>query len=335
MNLAKNKITGYAISLAGIAFVTLALEPFHTRINSVTVVLPMLLVVLFVASVWGSRPALLASLTGVLCFNFFFLPPVRAFTIADPQNWIAFAAFLITAITAGQLSSYARRRADESETRRLEIERLYEELQTAFEKASHAEALRQSEKLKSALLDAVTHDLRTPLTSIKASVTTLLNDEFKLDVEGQQEFLEIINEETDHLNHFIENMVELARIEAGEISLRRSWGAIDEIISTALERAAPLIENHKVKLELERELPSVRVDAKALAEVIYTLIDNSAKYSPSETQITITTKRAENEMIEFAITDEGRGIPPEMREKVFSKFFRANAEDPPTQVQEA
>jgi len=95
---------------------------------------------------------------------------VHTFVIADSRNWIALAAFFITAITVGQLSARARTRAEEAERGRREIERLYEQLREAFEQASHAEALRQSEALKSALLDAVTHDIRTPLTSIKASV---------------------------------------------------------------------------------------------------------------------------------------------------------------------
>lgn len=323
------KYAGYVLALVGIAFITVTLQPYHEIISPATIVLPMLLIVLFVATVWGSRPAMFASVIGVLCFNYFFLPPIHTFTISNPHNWVAFAAFLITAITAGQLSSYARHRAEEAESGRIEIERLYKELQDAFEKASHTEALRESEKLKSALLDAVTHDLRTPLTSIKASVTTLLDDmktqaEFKLDKDGREEFLEIINEETDRLNHFIEGMVELARLEAGEMKLRRSWGAIDEIISAALERAAPRLEKHLITVELEKELPSVRVDAKALAEVIYTLLDNAAKYSPENSAVKMTAKRGQDEMVEFAIIDEGNSIPENMRESVFDKFFRAS-----------
>ena len=87
------------------------LAPFHAQINSTTIAFAFLLVVLFVAILWGSRPALLASVLGMLCFNFFFLQPVRSFTIADPQNWVALTAFFITAITVGQLSARARRRA--------------------------------------------------------------------------------------------------------------------------------------------------------------------------------------------------------------------------------
>ena len=210
MNFARfyqNKSIGYRVAVGGVITVTAVLGPFHNHINSITIALALLLVVLFVATIFGSRPALIASILGVLCFNFFFLPPFYTLTISESRNWIAFFAFLVTALTAGQLSSYARRRAEEAEQRQKEIERLYAKLQTAFEKESQAEAVKQSEKLKSALLDAVTHDLRTPLTSIKAAVTTLLTDRenVHLDNESKQEFLEIINEETDRLNKFIES----------------------------------------------------------------------------------------------------------------------------------
>src|SRR5215468_3723495 len=209
------KVSGYAFAVFGIAAVTAALSPFHDRLSSTTVALAMLLIVLFAATGWGSRPAILAALLGVVCFNFFFLPPFYAFTIADPQNWVALAAFLITALVAGELSARAKRRADEAEAGRLEIEGLYDEYRTAAERARQAEVFEQSERLKSALLDAVTHDLRTPLTAVKAAVTTLLDDtEVTLDDEAKREFLEVINEEADRLNHFVENMVELARIEA-------------------------------------------------------------------------------------------------------------------------
>jgi two-component system sensor histidine kinase KdpD len=167
---------GYCVALLGTFAVTLALKLFDHHVNYTTVALALLLVVLFVATIWDARPAVLASLLGFVCFNFFFLPPVGTFVIRDPDNWVALLAFLVIAITTGQLSSRAKRRAEEADAARLEIERLYRELQERFERSSHAQALKQSERLKSALLDAVTHDLRTPLTSIKASVTTLLDE---------------------------------------------------------------------------------------------------------------------------------------------------------------
>ena len=162
-----------AASLLAMAFLLV----FREKVNSTTVALTFLLVVLFIATFVGRNPALVASVIAVLCFNYYFLHPVGTWTIAEWENLVAWAAFTITAVTAGEISAYARRRAEEAERQKDEIKRLYDELQIAFEKSSEAEALRRNEKLKSALLDAVTHDLRTPLTSIKASVTTLLDSE--------------------------------------------------------------------------------------------------------------------------------------------------------------
>jgi K+-sensing histidine kinase KdpD len=324
--------TGYIVAVAGIVAVTAVLRLLGEHINSTTVALAMLLVVLFVAARWGARPAIVASVLGVFCFNFFFLRPLHTLTIADPDNWVALIAFLITAVTAGQLSASATRRAEEAEAGRREIERLYDELRLAFERASHAEALRQSERLKSALLDAVTHDLRTPLTSIKASVTTML-DELKtkasdaspavLSEEGRREMLEVINEECDRLNRFIEGLVEMARIEAGEFRLRRRWGTIEEMVEMALARAKTLTDQHRVEVDIERYLPIVLVDARAVSEVFYTLVDNAAKYSPAGTLIRIAGSRTENETIRATVEDCGPGIPIELRERVFDKFFRA------------
>lgn len=329
----------YLVSFLAIIGITLLLAPFSEEINATAIALALLLVILFIAAAFGSRPAFLASIVGVLCFNFFFLPPIHTFTIADPQNWIAFGAFLVTSLTAGQLSSYARRRAAESETRRQEIERLYRELQAAFAQASQAEAFRQSEQLKSALLDAVTHDLRTPLTSIKASVTTLLEGEKEaggtdenaivLDKESRLEFLDIINEETDRLNQFIGGMVSLARVEAGKMSLRKTWSEVEEIIGNAVERARIRLTGHRVIVETTGELPVVRVDAHSIAEVVYTLLDNAAKYSPENSEIRVAARHSEktDEMVEISVEDQGRGIIPEMRERVFEKFSRAAEND--------
>jgi two-component system sensor histidine kinase KdpD len=325
--------TGYLVAVMGIVAVTAIFKLFREQINSTTVALTLLLVVLFVATAWGSRPAVLASLLGVVCFNFFYLPPVGRMTIDAPDNWVALFSFLLTAFTAGQLSARARRRAEEADAARLEVERLYKELQDAFERASQTKALEQSERLKSALLDAVTHDLRTPLTSIKASVTTLLDDfqaktsddeeTIALDAEGRREMLDVIDEETDRLNRFIEGLVELARIEAGEMRLRRRWDSLEEIITMTLERAAPLTRAHEMQVALDDELPPVRVDARAVAEVLYTIIDNAAKYSPPGTRVKVAARRADERMIELSVEDEGSGIPLDLRERVFDKFFRA------------
>jgi two-component system sensor histidine kinase KdpD len=328
------------MAVAVVAGVTAVLKLFAEHINATTVALALLLNVLLIAMRWGSLPAMVASVLAMLCFKFFFLPPFGTLSIATPDNWIALAAFLITAVTVGQLSARAKRRAEEAESGRREIERLYAELRDAFERASHAEALRQSEKLKSALLDAVTHDLRTPLTSVKASITTLL-DEARGEADGEQpivldresriEMMEVIDQESDRLNRFIGGLIELARIEAGELQLRRRWGAVDDIISAALTRAEPVTRSHTIDLQIEKELPVVSVDERAVSEVVYTLIENAAKYSPAGTKIQIIAEHIGDGLVRMAVEDEGVGIPEELRERVFDRFFRATRDgDVPT-----
>lgn len=330
------KIAGYVLAILGIAAVTGALGPIQGQVNSTTVALALLVIVLLTATFWGRGPAVLASVAGMLSFNFFFLPPLYTWTIDDTQNWVALVAFLVTALTAGQLSERGKRRAKEAEAGRREIERLYTELRTAFERASYAEALKQSERLKSALLDAVTHDIRTPLTAIKASVTTLLDETntdvesagpVKLDNASRREMLEVINEETDRLNRFVEGLVELARIEAGELQLRLRWGTVEDIITSALARAQSLIHNHSVEVEVDHELPVVRVDAKAVSEVIYNLLENAAKFSPPGSKIRVSAQHWHNGTISMAVEDEGIGIPLALRERVFEKFFRGERTD--------
>jgi K+-sensing histidine kinase KdpD len=322
----------YALAVAGIIVVTISLKLFDGNINATTVALALLVVVLFVATAFGSGPAVVASLVGGVCFNYFFLPPVGTLNIADPHNWIALLAFLITAITAGQLSARAKRRAEEAYAAQQEVERLYHELQDSFERSSQAKALKQSERLKSALLDAVTHDLRTPLTSIKASVTTLLDGERsrergaaegQLGNEGRREMLEVIDEEADRLDRFIEGLMELARIEAGEMHLRRKWSSLNEIIVAAMKRAEPRTRAHRVELWLDEELPAVRVDERAMSEVVYVLVENAAKYSPPASVIRVLAKGGEESSVQLVVEDQGPGIPVELRERVFDKFFRA------------
>ena len=330
--LSERQLRGYVVAALSVAALTLVLKLLGGHVNATTVSLALLLNVLLIAIRWGSAPALVASILAMLCFNFFFLPPFGTFNIAATDNWIALIAFLVTAVTAGQLSARAEKRAEEAEQGKREIGRLYAELREAFERASHAEALRQSEKLKSALLDAVTHDLRTPLTSIKASITTLLDEvrgvgesPVALDPESRKEMMEIIDEESDRLSRFINGLIELARIEAGELQLRRRWGVVDEIISTALARAEPITRNHHIEVEVEKELPGVRVDERAVSEVVYTLVDNAAKYSAPGSRIRIRAQRADDDSIRMTVEDEGPGIAPDLRERVFDKFFRATS----------
>ncbi|HMQ02361.1 MAG TPA: DUF4118 domain-containing protein [Pyrinomonadaceae bacterium] len=324
-----NRTAKNLLSIAGIILLSAALLPFRQHLNPTEVSLALLLVVLFASSLFGSIAGLIASAIGIVCFNFFFLPPFYTFNITGSENLVAFGAFVVTALIAGQLSGYAKRRAEESEQRQSEIERLYDELKAAFEQASEAEAVRRSEQLKTALLDAVTHDLRTPLTSIKASVTTLLEDAKPafLDGKSRQEFLEIIDEECDRLNEFIENMVGIAKIEANALSLNRKLTSVEEIVGHAIERARASIGKRSVVVEIQDDLPYIFADAASISEVVFTLLDNAAKYSPAESTIMITARSAADDHVMISVQDQGKGIPAEMRDKIFDKFFQVEEQN--------
>lgn len=319
----RRALRGIAASAALVIGVFLLLLPFKEDLNTTEVALTLLLVVLLASTFFGSRAGLAASVAGILGFNFFFLPPFHTFTITGTENWTAFAAFVVTALVAGQLSGYAKRRAAESERQKREIEGLYDELRQAFDKASEAEALKRSEMLKTALLDAVTHDLRTPLTSIKASVTTLLDvpSKSEMDQAGQRELLEVIDEETDRLNEFVEGIVGIAKVESGALDLLRTPSSIQEIIEIAAGRASRILGNRLVETDIPADLPQVFVDPVSIAEVFFTLLDNAAKYSKEGSLIRVRARQMADG-IAVSVEDQGVGIPRPQRERVFDKFYR-------------
>jgi PAS domain S-box-containing protein len=200
------------------------------------------------------------------------------------------------------------------------------------------ESLRQSERLKAALLDAVTHDLRTPLTAIKGSVSILLGEgeapekQTALGSEGRRELLEIIDQETDRLNRLIEGHLALARSEAGAPPLSHAWGTVDEIMNLTRARAAALTRQHRLEVTIANQHTAVCIDARAVAEVLYLLLDNATKYAPAATCISLTADHAATDMIRLTIEDEGPGIPASLRERVFESFFRITHDDAPVAV---
>jgi two-component system sensor histidine kinase KdpD len=311
-------VSKYLASIVTITVLTVLMLPFRAHVNSTTVSLGFLLGVLLIATLYGSRAALVASLLAAFAFNFFFLSPYYTLTIYEPEDWVAVMVFLIVALTVGQLSATAKRRAEVAE-------KLYGDLQIAFEQASEAEAVKRSEKLKSALLDAVTHDLRTPLTSIKAATTMLIQEQTAvhttLQPEAQTDLLQVIDEETDRLNAFIESMVEMAQLESGAMTKDMAQVDVSELVANVLQRAADRTKGREVLVEIDPAVHFVRGDEKALAEALFNLVDNAVKYSPDGADIHIMAASEAN-VTSIAVEDEGRGVRMSERERIFEKFHR-------------
>jgi two-component system, OmpR family, sensor histidine kinase KdpD len=191
-----------------------------------------------------------------------------------------------------------------------------------LQEVSRTEALRQSDELKSALLASVSHNLRTPLTSIRTSIDSLLREDFNWDKDALREFHLIISEETYRLTRLVENLLEMARIEAGELHPLKQWSSLQEITDNALERYSAVMHDHKVIIDLDESLPSVRVDSRLLAEVLKNLLENAAKYSPGGTEITVSG-RIEGEELIISVSDQGSGIATDDLDRIFDKFYRA------------
>jgi two-component system sensor histidine kinase KdpD len=323
------RIWKWLVAGATVAVVVGALQA--ASVEHAVVAAPLLLLdVVVVARLFGFGPALVAAGLGAAAYSYFFLPPV-GFALESPDDWIAFITFTVTAVIAGELASRAERRAAEAQAGRLEIERLYQELRNAFERASEAEAARRNEALKAALLDALTHNLRTPLTAIKAAVTALIRSgvrrEPDLSLEGRIELLEVINEETDRLNRFIEGLSTTDRSELSRPA-HLQVVSVEEIVRTALMRAETVTRDHRMIVDLAADLPGVSVDKAAMTEVVYILVDNASKYAPRGTMIAVSASCADDHRVKISVTDEGPGIPPELRERVFEKFFRVPKREP-------
>ncbi len=190
----------------------------------------------------------------------------------------------------------------------------------AVEQVGQTEAAREAEKLRTALLDAVTHALRTPLTSIKASVTNLISNP-NLAAGQRQELLTIIDEESDRLNRLVGEAGEMARLDAGEVELKVEPHPIDHVITAALERCRPSLGNREVRMNVADELPRVRVDVARAGEVLVHLIENANQYSPPDQPITITAE-ASGDFVVTSVADRGSGIDDPERALVFEKFYR-------------
>jgi two-component system sensor histidine kinase KdpD len=424
------RTVGFALSIiivAGIAF----LYRHVLLVNQTTVALTLLLAILAVSAVWGMVVSVFMSVVAMLVFNYEFLPPIGTFTIADPQNWVALGAFLVTSIMGSQLSARIRKEADEAHSRRREIERLYkfsqkllgegnviqlmnaipnyvvetfeagaaelflpqkekfyrsgygashldeEKMKTAFlrdemtiesqqslyfvpvrlgvraigslgisgarlsrqtldavgslvaiaieraravEQLGLTEAERQGERLKSALLDSVAHDFRTPLTSMKAAVTSLLASGRVVVPQGH-ELLTIINEECDRLNHLVEEAAEMARLEAGEIELHRAPTLIEEIIQGALALSKSSLGAREIQVRVAPDLPLVEADLERVQDILVKLIDNANQYSPKEQPIVITAEPS-GDYVTTSVADRGPGIDDLEQGMIFDKFYR-------------
>ena len=197
---------------------------------------------------------------------------------------------------------------------------------TLAESARAAAAFEESDRLKSALLSSVSHDLRTPLTAIKASVANLMASEVQWSDAARQEFLGAIDRETDRLTRLVTNLLDLSRIEAGALRLDLDWNDLDELLRSAIYRVENAAPDRTLSLELAEALPLLRFDYVQIDRVLANLLDNALKYSPSHSTITVRAG-VEGDHAVVSVRDQGYGIPDSKRQRIFEAFYRAERQD--------
>jgi two-component system, OmpR family, sensor histidine kinase KdpD len=184
----------------------------------------------------------------------------------------------------------------------------------------------ESERLRSALLTSISHDLKTPLASVLGAASTMRDLADGLSDQQKRDLLATVIDESERLNRFIANLLDMTKLESGAIVPNTALHDIGEIVGSALRRASKILVQHKVSLEVEAELPMLELDAVLFEQVLFNLLDNAAKYSPADTTISIRSWR-EKDHVTLQVADEGEGIPPAELDSVFDKFYRAQKGD--------
>ncbi len=184
----------------------------------------------------------------------------------------------------------------------------------------------ESERLRSALLTSISHDLKTPLASVLGSASTMRDLGSSLSDSEKRDLLATVIDESERLNRFIANLLDMTRLESGAVVPNAALHDVGEIVGSALRRAGKILAQHKVSLQLDANLPMLKLDAVLFEQVIFNLLDNAAKYSPADTTISIRSFR-DRESVSLQVADEGEGIPPDELESVFDKFYRAQKGD--------
>jgi two-component system, OmpR family, sensor histidine kinase KdpD len=192
---------------------------------------------------------------------------------------------------------------------------------------TRAKVLEESDRLKSALLSSVSHELRSPLATIKASVTSLRSEAVTWDSNARQELLAAMDEETDHLNRLVGNLLDMSRIEAGVLRPERKWNALAEIVGGVAARMRQAAREHRLEIDVSDDLPLVPVDYVQMEQVFTNLISNSLKYAPVHTTIRIGARVSEPGWVKVQVSNQGPSVPEEHLERIFDKFYRVTAAD--------
>jgi K+-sensing histidine kinase KdpD len=286
------------IGIIGIcALISLALHPYLRESNLIMVYL---LGVTIVALLGQIGPSILASILSILAYDYFFIPPFFGFSVLDIQYFFTLMVMLLVSQIISQLTIHVRRNMEATQ-----------KLQSESEK----------EQFRNILLTSVSHDLRTPLTAIMGSASSLIYSGKILSEDIHRELAQNIYDESERLNNLVNNILKTIRLESGSIQLSKQLYALDEIIGTALNNLEKKLINKPVTIQIPKRAPLILLDNILIGQVFINIFENAVKFTPPDSPIEISVEyNVKDAMVK--ITDHGPGINPQETEKVFDKFYR-------------
>jgi len=285
-----------AVSVAAVAVVTGAVFGLKEVAPVLSLGVLYVFAVLPVAISYGLGYAIVVSVASMLAFNFFFLPPLHTLALTDSENWVALAVYLVTAVVVSELAAVARRRSLA---------------------AVEAEALRRSDSVKTAVLHAVSHDLRSPLTAIRAAGEGLESGSLRLDEHDRAELLETIRIETARLERLVSNLLDLSRLEAGAALPEPELWPVDELVSRALEALGA--DAARVSVVNAGDPPPARIDVAQLERVLVNVLENALRLSSPADPVEVEVREQDGE-IQIRVGDQGPGLDPDDLERIFEPF---------------
>ena len=298
----------YPATVALVAAATAAGVFLRGHLAPPDLVMLYLLGIVVVATRFGRGPSLLASALSVLAFDYFFVPPFHTFAVADERYLLTFATMFGAGLLISALASRVRRHQREAGERE--------------QRAAAAELRARTEEMRSSLLSAVSHDLRTPLGAITGAATTLREGNGELDPAQRADLIDTICEEAERLERFVVNLLEMTRLEAGALEVKREWVPLEELVGSALTRLEERLEGRPVHAPLPADLPLISVDPVLMGQVFYNLLENAAKHTPPSSPVEISARVAGGSLV-VELSDHGPGLPAGAEALVFDKFYRA------------
>jgi len=189
-----------------------------------------------------------------------------------------------------------------------------------------ARVLAETEKLRSALLSSISHDLRTPLAGILGSASSLLSNDVRFSDQARRDLLLTVQEEAERLNRFVGNLLDMTRLESGALQVKRDWTEIADLVGTTLGTVRSRLAGREIRIDIEPGLPLIRVDFLLFQQVLSNLLDNAGKYAPAGSTVSVRARREDAEVV-IEVIDEGPGVPPDDLERIFDKFYRVKRLD--------